>query len=337
MENERQELDQQLSLILEQKDRLSTELQVFQKEFKLLSDNINHHISIINDLTISENRIIKKIHQLESTNINSEISNSLKNGFIDKIKSIFTPKVKISQRIAPQLEQPKPIKIEEITSTDVSLIDGAKSREVEPSLAKILTEEIMNEEWPLLEELEQTRFSLKNKTKQKNKQSITPVSQKEDIVISQQKEVKQKPKRTAKKTNIKKLKTTEEVDKAISLIAQDETEIKEPSSEPSLDDSLTDKSQKILNNIEVKNTVDIKAVDDVDVLEKPTSKKEGLMLWVKYENPEYKEDKLAELHSQYSNFLSSKFDDLSNEYIYSIKGPSFKLALRKMLSLENEN
>ena len=330
MENERQELEKQLSLILEKKGKFSTELQSFQKEFKILADNINHHISIINDLTISENRIIKKIHQFESSNINSEISNSLKNGFIDKIKSIFNPKVKIAEKITPLLEQPQPIKIEEIKSENTSIKD--ESKENDPSLEKLLTEEIMNEEWPLLEELEQTRFSLKNKTKPKNKKT-TSVSQKENIVISSKTEIKPKSKNTAKRKTIPKLKTPEEVDTAISLVAKEENKTIEVQEKT----PLIDTTPTILNNIEVQNTVDIKAVEDVDVLEKPTSKKEGLMLWVKYENPEYKEEKLSELHAQYSNFLSLKFDDLSNEYIYSIKGPSFKLALRKILSLENEN
>ncbi len=326
MDNEKQDLEKQLLSILEKKESFSKELHSFQKEFKILSDNINHHISVVNDLTVSENRILRKLHQLESSNINSEISNSLKNGIIDKIKSIFNPKIKITEKITPLLEQPKPLKIEEIKSQNAS---GNKDiiENQDPSLAKLLTEEIMNEDWPLLSEIEETRFSLKNKQKQKSKGS----TQKEKVVISSTSEIKPKVKKTARKTAIKKLTTIDDVDKAIALVA------KESSNEIATDSNvnLSEKETNMINNVEVKDTVEIQTSDE-QILEKPTSKKEGLMLWVKFENPEYKEEKIAELHAKYSNFLVAKFENLSSEYIYSIKGPSFKLALRKILSLENE-
>ena len=168
MSKEKQELEKQLLSILEKKETFSKELQSFQKEFKILADNINHHISVVNDLTISENRILKKIHQLDSSNINSEISSSLKNGLFDKIKSIFNPKVKMTEKISPTLEQLASMKYEEIKSEDSSLSNdtvknNSKNKTQEKTLEKLLTEEIMNEDWPLLEEIEKTRFSLKNK------------------------------------------------------------------------------------------------------------------------------------------------------------------------------
>lgn len=332
MSKEKQELEKQLLSILEKKETFSKELQSFQKEFKILADNINHHISVVNDLTISENRILKKIHQLDSSNINSEISSSLKNGLFDKIKSIFNPKVKMTEKISPTLEQLASMKYEEIRSEDSSLSNdtvknNSKNKTQEKTLEKLLTEEIMNEDWPLLEEIEKTRFSLKNKQKTKTKTN----SQKEKVTVASKVINKTETNKTNKRTRIKKVNTIEDMDKAIDLATKDNinksnNEINSPS---------TEIGNSIINNIEVKDTVQIQTIDEY-ILEKPTSKKEGLMLWVKFENPEYKEDKLNELHAQYSNFLSSKFENLSSEYIYSIKGPSFKLALRKILSLESD-
>ncbi len=342
MEQEKKELEKQLNSILEKKEKFSNELQNFQKEFRFLADNINHHISVINDLTVSENRILKKIHQVESSNINSEISNSLKTGFINKIKSIFNSNIKVKQieKQSPTLEeQPQPIKVEEIkakTTNTSTEIEKTKEKDLDPSLEKLLTEEIMNEEWPILDELEKTRFALKNNLKggkSLKSKSNSNVTKKENIVISSNVDTKTKTtKKPAKKTTIKKQVTTEEVEKAISQVTKESEKVENVDVNLAKNDTST-----LLDQIEVQNTVDIKAVQDNDILEKPTSKKEGLMLWVKYENPEYSEEKLSELHVKYNNFLSSKFDDLSNEYIYSIKGPSFKLALRKILSLENEN
>jgi hypothetical protein len=337
MEQEKQELENQLNGILEKKEKFSDELQNFQKDFRLLADNINHHISVINDLTVSQNRILKKIHQLESSNINSEISNSLKTGFINKIKSIFNSNIKVkSKDDAPKdIEQPpKEIKVEEIKVKNNK--EKTKPKELDPSLEKLLTDEIMNEEWPILDELEKTRFALNNNVKggkTSKAKANSNVTKKENIVISSNSDTKTKSaKKTNKKIIIKKQVTNEEVEKAISQVTKENEQVKIVN-----DNLVKNETDKILNQIEVNNTVDIKSVQDNDILEKPTSKKEGLMLWVKYENPEYSEEKITELHVKYSNFLSSKFDNLSNEYIYSIKGPSFKLALRKILSLESEN
>ncbi|NCQ51626.1 hypothetical protein GW796_06975 [archaeon] len=68
-------------------------------------------------------------------------------------------------------------------------------------------------------------------------------------------------------------------------------------------------------------------------IEAPTSKKEGLILWLKNSNIVYSDEKVLELYQEYNSYLSKFFDnEVPTELIYSYKGGAFKQALKKQLS-----
>ena len=476
MDNEKKELEQQLKLILKKKEDYANELQSFQKEFKSLSENINQHIFSINDLAVSENRLIQKIYQLDYSHLNHEMSHSLKTSLIEKIKSIFNPNYVSEEKNNIKFKNT----IEDKVASSYEKKSIKEHIEEKPFIEPSFVEQIMNEDWPLLDELENTRFALKNRKssfKPKNKKkdaSITSslinqveltenqnpkkIKQEEIFPISKENNSKPNLKTTIKKESIipgqKKSEPTIEknsnkkpmIEDTITNIAPEITSSsktttrKNSTKNPIIEDTVTniapeitpsaktttrknntknpiveniesdtknnirakastrknnaksliiedakidldikpavktstkktkiklgtkkeedtDKNKKTIadleetmllakkdnkeeslktksNNITFQNLVDIKPIEDSDSLDEPSTKKEGLILWVKHKNPEYNEEKLLELHANYSNFLSSKFPNLSSEYFYSSKGPSFKLALRNIMFFE---
>lgn len=72
---------------------------------------------------------------------------------------------------------------------DANVVNDSDIIKQNPELKSENIENIANEDWPLLKELESTRFSLKNKKSTKLKQALTDIkiaTEKEDEAISQQ-------------------------------------------------------------------------------------------------------------------------------------------------------
>ncbi len=79
--------------------------------------------------------------------------------------------------------------------------------------------------------------------------------------------------------------------------------------------------------------VEIKASYE-ELLEFPSTKKESIDLWVKFNGISYDENNIDSLYDNYIAFLNSKFNEEETKNItYSKKGSAFKTALKKAFSL----
>jgi hypothetical protein len=86
------------------------------------------------------------------------------------------------------------------------------------------------------------------------------------------------------------------------------------------------------DSIKTQVTVDIETEEEK--LDPPTTKGEGLDLWLKHSGAVYSEEKLPELYEEYVSYLKKEFgEDLPKEVFYSYQGSSFKKALKKALGI----
>jgi hypothetical protein len=79
-----------------------------------------------------------------------------------------------------------------------------------------------------------------------------------------------------------------------------------------------------------KTNITVDTQDEVEVIDPPTSKKEGLDLWLKHSGATYDETKLVELYESYTSYLEKTFEDkLEKDVIYAFQGSAFKKAFKK--------
>lgn len=92
--------------------------------------------------------------------------------------------------------------------------------------------------------------------------------------------------------------------------------------------------ETIRSNVAVSSEVSVSSEDESDKLDVPTTKGEGLDLWLKHSGETYNEEKLADLYEAYVAYLNKEFDGkIAEDAIYSFKGGSFKKALKKAFQL----
>lgn len=83
-----------------------------------------------------------------------------------------------------------------------------------------------------------------------------------------------------------------------------------------------------------KTNVEVNSEEEVEVIDPPASKKEGLDLWIKHSGATYDETKLAELYEDYTSYLEKTFEGkLEKDVIYSFQGSAFKRAFKKSFEL----
>lgn len=303
MDIEMNDLQNQLKEILSKKETASKELGEFRVEFDIVSSKIKKKIFDINELKLAENRLLQKIHSLERNNVDTAMSTALeeKNIFMKLFNLV---KAQISKPNLPQMISYKEV-VENI-------------RKEAPKEEKIVNLEKPNNETMAVNEVREIKTENFEKDEPKN-QSKTKVATKPKIKTS----VKIKP--TSKKPT-KKEKVEVSTQKEISISKEEQSSEQQIVSPNNIETKL---------QIETQSTVEIKSADDCDTLDAPSTKQEGLELWIKYEGVTYDEKNIIALYKSYTNFLESKFGDkIGQDVIYSQKGPSFKLAFRKIATFD---
>lgn len=90
-------------------------------------------------------------------------------------------------------------------------------------------------------------------------------------------------------------------------------------------------SKLIQDSIKSNVSVDSKEEEKFDP---PTTKAEGLDLWLKHSGSTYNEENLSELYEKYVAYLNKEFKEkIKEELIYSYQGGSFKKAFKKAFQL----